>query len=182
MTKAGMKKVEKIAKDHGFKNFKWINPKTVITGEWVRMKCMYGCHAYGKGGCCPPFGVPSVDECRRFFDDYRWGLFFHIALKVKSPEDRYPWGKDMTREGAALERDVFLANFRKAFIFPPSPCRLCANCKGTRKECLQPMIGRPSLEAFAVDVYGTAWKAGFPIQVVKDYSEEMNRYGLLLVE
>jgi hypothetical protein len=33
-----------------------------------------------------------------------------------------------------------------------------------------------------VDVYSTARMLGYPIQVVKDYQDEMNRYGLLLVE
>jgi len=33
-----------------------------------------------------------------------------------------------------------------------------------------------------VDVYSTARMLGYPIQVVKDYQDEMNRYGMLLVE
>jgi predicted metal-binding protein len=66
-------------------------------------------------------------------------------------------------------------------MFPQAPCRLCKNCTGT-EECRQPYQSRPTLEAFGVDVYSTARMLGYPIQVVKDYQDEMNRYGLLLVE
>jgi hypothetical protein len=34
----------------------------------------------------------------------------------------------------------------------------------------------------AVDVFATARQCGFPIQVLEDYSQPMNRYGLLLIE
>jgi hypothetical protein len=43
-------------------------------------------------------------------------------------------------------------------------------------------VSRPTLEAFGMDVYATAHKMGYPIQVVKGYEEETNRFGLLLVE
>jgi hypothetical protein len=43
-------------------------------------------------------------------------------------------------------------------------------------------VSRPTLEAFGVDVYATAHKMGYPLQVVKGYEEETNRFGLVLVE
>jgi len=181
MTKASMKKIEKIAREQGFPDFKWINPKQVITGQWVRMKCMYGCKSYGKRGCCPP-EVPSVADCREFFDDYRWGLFIHVAPRLEKPEDRFPWGAEMTRKASALEREIFLADFPKAFAFPPAPCRVCESCSGTKKDCRLPMIARPALEAFGVDVYGTARRFGYSIHVVRNYDGQMDRFGLLLVE
>jgi predicted metal-binding protein len=181
MRKSTVRLIEKAAKSHGFDDFKWIQPKTVVTGNWVRIKCQFGCDWYGKRGCCPP-EVPSVADCRRFFDEYRAGLLLHFAIKFKHPELRHRWGREMQRKAAALEREVFLANFPKAFVFAPSPCILCSPCPGNRRECKLPHIGRPTLEAFAVDVYSTAHKAGYPIHVLKGYQEEMNRFGLLLVE
>jgi predicted metal-binding protein len=88
----------------------------------------------------------------------------------------------MQKKALAIEREVFLADFPKAFVFPPAPCELCADCSGNKRECKQPRIARPSLEGFAVDVYGTAIKMGYQIHVLKEYREEMNRFGLLLVE
>lgn len=41
---------------------------------------------------------------------------------------------------------------------------------------------RPTLEAYWVDVFTTARKFGYPIEVLKNTSRETNRYGLLLVE
>lgn len=181
MTGRVAKKIEKMAEENGFPDFKWMNPKEVITGNWVRMKCQYGCPHYGKGGCCPP-EVPSVEDCRNFFGEYKAGLLLHFALKFKDPKMRYPWGREMQKKAVALEREVFLADFPKAFIFPPTPCRICAHCTGNKRECRQPFVARPSLEAFAVDVYGTARKVGYPIHVVRSYEEETNRFGLLLVE
>jgi hypothetical protein len=34
----------------------------------------------------------------------------------------------------------------------------------------------------AIDVYTTVRKAGYPIQVLSDYAQEMNRYAFLLVD
>jgi hypothetical protein len=34
----------------------------------------------------------------------------------------------------------------------------------------------------AMDVFATVRKIGYPIQVLSDYSQEMNRYAFLLIE
>jgi hypothetical protein len=34
----------------------------------------------------------------------------------------------------------------------------------------------------AVDVFSTVRKIGYPIQVLSDYDQEMNRYAVLLVD
>jgi predicted metal-binding protein len=88
----------------------------------------------------------------------------------------------MQKKAVAFEREVFLADLPKAFVFPPASCDLCTDCPGSKKECKQPRAARPSLEAFSVDVYSTARKIGYPIHVLKGYGEETNRFGLLLVE
>jgi predicted metal-binding protein len=181
MIKLIAKGIEKMAKGHGFDDFKWINPKELVTGNWVRMKCQYGCERYGRRGCCPP-EVPSVVDCRAFFDEYKAGLLLHSAIRFRDPELRHRWGREMQKKAVALEREVFLTDFPKAFVFPPAPCNLCDPCPTNKRECKQPEIARPSLEAFAVDVYSTARKMGYQIHVLRGYREEMNRFGLLLVE
>ena len=181
MKKSTARWIEGKAEDHGFGDFKWINPKEVVIGNWVRMKCQYGCDRYGRKGCCPP-EVPSVADCRGFFDEYKLGLLLHSAIKFKNPELRHRWGQKMQKKAVALEREVFLADFPKTFVFPPAPCNLCNACPGNKRECKLPNIARPSLEAFAVDVYGTARKMRYQIHVLKGYHEEMNRFGLLLIE
>jgi hypothetical protein len=34
----------------------------------------------------------------------------------------------------------------------------------------------------AIDVFATVRKVGFPIEVLAEYSQEMNRYAFLLIE
>jgi len=181
MTKAAMRQIEKLARTHGLEDFKWMDPRTIIPRHWVREKCIYGCPRYGQKACCPP-EVPPVEECKAFFGEYRFGLFYRIIKKFGDPKERFRWARGVNRGVFALEREVFLSGFYKAFAFTAAPCNLCEQCKNTKRECRNPLISRPTLEAFGVDVYATARKMGYPIQVAKGYEEVTNRYGLLLVE
>jgi len=45
--------LEKKFLDHGFSDFKWIDPKVFVVSMWVRMKCVFGCGEYNKNACCP---------------------------------------------------------------------------------------------------------------------------------
>jgi len=41
---------------------------------------------------------------------------------------------------------------------------------------------RPSMEACGIDMYATVQANGYPIEVVKDYSDDADYYGLVLIE
>lgn len=181
MNKNTTKRIAELAGGHGFENFKWINPGEIVTAYWVRAKCAFGCPSYGRKACCPP-QLPSPGECRNIFKEYRKALLFHLTKKFKDPKSRYAWSRGINQEALAFERDVFLMGFHKAFIFLPVPCDICSECKRDKTECSNPSLARPTLEAYCVDVFATARKFGYPIQVLKGYEEETNRYGLLLVE
>jgi len=176
-----MKQIEKLARTHNLSDFKWIEPKTITPRHWVRAKCVYGCPRYGKKACCPP-EAPSVAECKAFFAEYRSGLFYHLTKRFTDPNKRFTWAKEVNEAVLAWEREVFLLGYHKAFAFTAAPCNLCDPCKNTKSGCQNPLMARPTLEAFGVDVFATARKIGYPIQVLKGYNEETNRYGLLLVE
>jgi predicted metal-binding protein len=60
-------------------------------------------------------------------------------------------------------------------------CSLCPDCPGRRLACKNPAQARPSAEALGVDVFGTVRKLGYPIDVLTDTTQEMNRYAFLLV-
>jgi len=45
----------KKAKSMGITEAKIIDPKSVVVGDWVRLKCQYGCGGYGKNLTCPPY-------------------------------------------------------------------------------------------------------------------------------
>jgi predicted metal-binding protein len=175
------KELEALFRKSGYDDFKWMEPRSIVVSHWVRMKCMFGCKDYGRKGCCPP-NVPSVAECRAFFDEYRTGAIFHFDKKVARPEDRRAWTRKIDRALAGLERRVFLLGYERTFLLMVGTCRFCAECTGVRETCLRPPLARPTPEAMAVDVFSTVRQYGYPIEVLPDYRKAMNRYAFLLVE
>jgi predicted metal-binding protein len=172
---------EALFTETGLTDFKWIDPRHIIVSEWVRMKCTYGCKSYGKNATCPP-NMPPVPDCRRFFDEYQTGVIFHFEKAVDKPEDRHAWSRKTNLELLKLERAVFLAGYQKAFLLFMDSCSLCADCTGKKEDCRNPQSARPSPESMAIDVFSTVRGYGFPIQVLSDYNQAMNRYAFLLVE
>jgi predicted metal-binding protein len=173
--------IEAVLKERNYEHYKWIKPQDIVVAEWVRMKCMFGCGEYGRNACCPP-NTPSVPDCRRFFDEYKSAVMLHFTKSVAKPEDRKPWSKQVNLELSKLERDVFLAGYQKAFVLFMDSCQLCRECVANRAACKNAVAARPGPEAMAVDVFATARSAGFPIEVLSEYSQVMNRYAILLVE
>ena len=173
--------LEQIFIDHKFDKFQWIDPVDIVVAQWVRMKCTYGCSSYGKKGTCPP-EVPTIAECRQFFSEYTKAVIFHIPQKLDDPKKRDKFSKKTNNRLLKVERDVFLAGNRKAFLLFMDECQVCAECPGTKHECKNAEMARPCPESLGVDVFGTVRKYGFPIEVLTDYDQEMNRYAFLMVE
>ena len=172
--------VEQLIRSFGFPDFRWADPRRFVVAEWVRMKCLFGCPEYGRTAACPP-RVPEVEACRRFFQEYRQAVVFHFQKRVAKPEDRSDWTRSVNRELLKLEREVFLRGAEKAFLLFLDSCNLCPECSGQRQTCTLPKMARPTPEALAVDVYSTVRRLGYPIQVLSDYSQTMNRYAFLLL-
>jgi predicted metal-binding protein len=172
--------LEGLAGKHGVQDFRWISGSDLQVRQWVRFKCMFGCSSYGKKAACPP-AVPSVSECRELFAEYDHVLVLQISAQV-DPDDLKAWSKEKNQALLQLERDVFLAGHHKALLLFMDECRLCEDCPPARAECRNPSLARPCPEAMAVDVFSTARSAGFPIEVLTGYQQEMKRYAFLLVE
>jgi len=159
------------AKKLGAGEAKLIFPSSVVTAQWVRLKCQYGCGGYGLRLTCPPYS-PTPSQTRAMLDEYR------LALLVHCPGGNY--GAPVKEIVAKLEREIFLAGRYKAFAFGSGPCGLCDGCN--LEHCTHPSEARPSMEAAGMDVYATARANGFPIEVVKDETCPQNYYGLVLIE
>jgi predicted metal-binding protein len=172
--------LETVFREHGYEDYKWIDPKQIVVAQWVRMKCRFGCPNYGKKAACPP-QTPSVSKCEQFFKEYQAAVVFHIHKQFDNPPDRFAWYKKETINLARLERDVFLAGFEKAFFLLFGGCPLCRECKIERSLCKHPEMARPAPEAMAVDVYSTVKRIGYPISVRTDYRQAMDRYVFLMV-
>jgi len=173
--------LEKVFHNHGFDKFKWIDSTDIVVSQWVRFKCMFGCPSYGKKGSCPP-NVPSIAECREFFSEYSNVIVFHIEGQLDNPEDRSKWSREINARLLEVEREVFLSGYQKAFLLFMDECRICSTCTGSRRECNNLKNSRPGPESLGMDVFSTVKKCGFPIQVLKDFSEKMNRFAFLLVD
>lgn len=151
----------------GAKEAKIIPADTVLTAQWVREKCQFGCGGYGKNLTCPP-NSPAPEETSRMLTHYKHALLIH-------GDEETP----ITRIVAALEREIFLDGHHKAFGMGAGPCSICEECV---EPCKYPHQARPSMEACGIDVYTTVRANGFPIQVLKDEGCKGNYYGLVLVD
>ena len=173
--------VEQALLDRGYEDFKWISGEEVEVAQWVRMKCMFGCKSYGQVATCPP-ATPSVAECREFFRDYSQVAVIHITGQFPQREDRKKWSLQTNLDLLELERDAFLLGHQKAFILFIDECQICAECSTTREECKNLDKARPGPEGMAMDVFATVRKTGYPIEVLTEQTQVMNRYAFLLVE
>jgi len=68
------------ALDMGLDGAKVIEPRSIITAEWVRMKCQFGCSGFGQGHCCPPY-TPTPEVTRRVIDCYQKAILVHRRLQ-----------------------------------------------------------------------------------------------------
>ncbi len=180
LDKIAKKKLDGLIAKHGYRNYKWIDPKKIIVRQWVRMKCIFGCGEYGQNASCPP-NVPSVSACERFFGEYSDAVIFNFESKVDNPEDRHAWSKKVNKKLSELEREIFISGYEKAFLLYMDSCCICKECSGSRENCKKPRVSRPSPESMAIDVYSTVRRFGFSIEVLSDYSQTMNRYSFLMI-
>ena len=157
-----------MALDKGALRAKVIAPATVVTGHWVRWKCQFGCGGFGSSLVCPPH-TPTPAETRKMLDEYKKAVLF------ASPRG------ETKRIAASLEREIFLAGHYKALGLGAGPCDLCETC-AFDKGCRHPDEARPSMEACGIDVYATARKHGFAINVVRTRQDPQHYYGLVLIE
>jgi predicted metal-binding protein len=157
----------KKAKKLGAKDAKVILARSVVTAEWVRLKCRFGCGGYARSLTCPPYS-PTPEETGRMLKEYKRALLVH--------GDRYA---DMREIVTALEREAFLDGYWKAFAMASGPCEYCKTCG---EHCRHPRKARPSMEACGIDVFTTVRANGFPIEVVRSRSCKANYYCLLLLE
>jgi predicted metal-binding protein len=171
--------VDQIIGQHGFNDYKWLVPQqNIVVAQWVRFRCIFGCKNYGKKGSCPP-AVPSIEECGKMIYEYENAIIFHFPMQSANQDDIITLMSQLVK----LERDVFLAGYYKVFLLQFDSCKLCNECAAgdSRMKCINSMA-RPGADAMGIDVYKTAHNVGYPIQVVKDRADAMDRYAFLLID
>ena len=162
------------ALEMGLTGAKVIDPRSIVTAEWVRMKCQFGCTGYGLTLCCPPYSPPP-EVTRKVVDSYGKAILIHRRTKKGNK------AKGLTQVIARLEREIFLDGFYRAWSMGSGPCRLCKACH-IGGPCQHGFEARPSMEACGIDVFKTARDNGFSIEVIRTHEEERNSFGVILVE
>lgn len=168
MDKTFINKYIERSRELGASGCRVIDPRTVITAPWVRLKCRYGCGFYNTNRCCPPY-TPDDGEMRRILDSYVSAFLVHF--------DGYD---KVNRAIMILERELMADGFYKAVGFGAGPCRKCEVC--SIEKCRCPSEPRPSLTGCGVDVLATAGNNGFPAKLCAEASAQADCYGLILVE
>ena len=154
-----------------------IDTKNIVTGNWVRLKCQYGCGGYRKRLCCPPFS-PKPEYTRKMISEYKRALIYTYYSK---PGNARPKRRNMYRVLGKLEREIFLDGYYKAFGMGAGPCNLCPICD-IESRCKFPEYARPAMEACGIDVYRTARNVGIKIEVVKSTRATSKYCHLILIE
>jgi predicted metal-binding protein len=167
------------ALESGATNVKVIQPSSVITEPWVRLKCQFGCGGYHYSYCCPPH-TPTYEETRKVLDSYHRALLFHV--ETSSAQERKKL-KTYRHGLIDLEGEMFKDGYYKAFVFLAGPCDVCREC-GTVAggACADRYRARPSMEACGIDVFQTARNNGFHIETLRDEKEPRNTFCLMMVD
>ncbi len=154
----------------GFRKAVLLPVEKIVTGEWVRKKCRYGCSVYGKNLQCPPNGINSK-ETRDLLKSYTVSLFLEGS----------PPGIEFHNRLLLLEKKAFLAGYHKALVFGAGHCPVCNECPDNGI-CRYPEKARPSMEGSGIDVYSTAKNAGIRLKPVVSKNQYVKYIGLLLLE
>ncbi len=182
-------------------DIKLISTDLIVVSDWVRFKCRYGCRAYGRHLCCPPF-APTPEETRRVVSEYRYAVLARFEASPNLdflPEHTHHalWKSvtEMHKTIYELERAALLSGYYKAFGMGAMPCTQCESCvieeKLARDEtvfeldalkCRHKDIMRPSMEACGIDVFKTLDNAGYDPKVLKDYAERLELFGMVLLD
>ncbi len=164
----------KKALEMGIDGAKIVDPHSIVTAEWVRMKCQFGCPGFGRSLCCPPHS-PLPGVTRKVMDSYQRAILLHQRL-LKGGKTKV-FNENIVR----LEMEMFLDGYYKVWSMGSGPCRLCEACH-MQGPCKHGYQARPSMEACGIDVFKTARDNGFEIKVVQTHEEKRNIFGVVLAE
>ncbi|RJS68657.1 DUF2284 domain-containing protein [ANME-2 cluster archaeon] len=190
--------LRQIALASGANDLRLISADIIKTAAWVRLKCRYGCKAYGKHLSCPPY-APTPEETERALKDYKYAVLVEfVGLPKETSVDprhihHYLWDLILRIQDALfkLERHAFLSGYYKAFGFGAYPCSLCETClpeegdidfHTVKRLCRHQDRMRPAMEASGIDVYATVRAAGFELEVVTTFDETIRSFGLVLLD
>lgn len=137
---------------------------------------------FGKRLTCPPH-TPTPDVTRKVIDSYQKAILFHRKLEGgdRKSSDENLFRLEFHKTIVRLEIGIFLDGYYKAWSMGSGYCRLCKECDPPGF-CRRGFEARPAMEACGIDVFKTARDNGFRIEVVRTHEDEMNLFGVVLIE
>jgi len=160
-----------LALEMGAANAVKFNIEDIVFDPRVVLKCMFGCSDYGRNHTCPYQKSPlSMDEYRKIFSHYKWGIIIGCKEKKISQKISYE-----------IEKQTFLDGYH--FSFSLSDCTLCKECAKVHDKCCNvPTKARPAFHAIGIDVFATVKKFDLPLFVMQAPDDEENWYSAVFVE
>ena len=185
--------IKKMAINDGAFVVSLINPDDVVVGNWVRLKCQFGCPSYAKKLSCPPYS-PTPDETRKVLNEY--SKAYLIGYKGSTIFNKYDKGNDeslfpnvlknIRKSLFEIEKHAFLSGYYKAFVYGfCGPCTTCDKCviEEDILTCKYATESRPSMEASGIDVFKTVQNAGLELEVQSSRNlNDLRLFTLLLIE
>ena len=157
-----------------------LRPGQVVTAQWVRWKCLYGCGEAGRCLTCPPYS-PTPEQTRRLLDEY----VTILLLRFDVHPERSEWVRAagwVLETALRLERELFLEGHHKVFaVAGGRPCELKGAC-GAPDTCASNERLRPGPAGCGIDIFATSANAGWTLEVVPAADEPYHRYALVLVD
>ncbi len=170
-------------KKYGIESIKSFKVEKFELGEWVGLKCRYGCSQFGTNWSCPP-ATPDLSQARAIISEYSLALlltgtqkctnFYVNNSKKRSEQVRYWKGT------VSIERQLFLHGYDKALSLVAGSCALCKEC-AYPEACRFPTEKRPTIESLGIDVIGTLKNLGIDTKVAKDPKELFKYYAVILL-
>ncbi|MFH1009774.1 MAG: DUF2284 domain-containing protein, partial [bacterium] len=91
----------------------------IAVGDWVRLKCQYGCSGYGESLTCPPYS-PTPETTRRLLTFYSKGLL--VRFDGSRGEDEHErLHRRLVGIIAELEREIFLEGDWRTWAMSSGP-------------------------------------------------------------
>ena len=185
--------IKKMATNDGAYVVSFINPHEVVVGNWVRLKCQFGCPSYAKKLSCPPYS-PTPEDTRKVLDEYSRAYLIgykgstifskYNAVDIKELFPKVL--KNIRKSLFELEKHAFLSGYYKSFVYGfCGPCTICDTCviEEGILTCKYATESRPSMEASGIDVFKTVENAGLELKVQSTRNlNDLRMFTLFLID
>lgn len=153
---------------------KLIPASAVVTANWVRMKCYFGCKGFGRRFGCPPYS-PTPEQTAKVLSEFTSALIVRYVGDVGEPDPKryvsHATTHHVQKLMCALETTAFHDGFYKVLTYTGHQCGWCGSCAAKEpgavaSDCRARNKMRPSMEAAGIDVYATCKNVGWDLDVL----------------